>query len=288
MHDLRLRTGAALGREVVALRPLGSGATGSVVLAELRDGSSVVVKTSSSAAGEGLAVEARSLRLLAERSALPVPRVIHVERDLLVMEYVAGRSSFDERAERHAAELLADLHCVRSAEGRFGLEFDALIGPLHQPNGWSASWVEFWRDRRVMHMAVHAAREGRLGPALEERLELLGKRLGEVIPDAPAASLLHGDVWSGNVLAEAGRVVAFLDPAPYYGPGEAELAFVTMFSTFGRGFFARYAEVAGGIDAEFWSVRRHVYMIYPLLVHVRLFGGGYVDELSSVLDTLGF
>lgn len=288
LSPLRVRLEAALNTRITRVAPLGSGATGSVVRLELDSAATAVAKLSHSAENEGLAIEGRMLRLLAERSKLPVPRVMHAERAVLVMEFKEGSSSFDARAERHAAELLAELHAVRSPDGRYGLEFDGLIGPLHQPNARSASWVEFWREHRVLHMSACAAREGRIDTRLTARLERLTSRLEEIIPDRPPASLIHGDVWSGNVLARAGSITAFLDPAPYYAHHEVELAFITLFSTFGREFFDRYAAVHAPIDPEFWSMRKHLYNVYPLLVHVRLFGGSYVAQLASCLDMLGF
>jgi fructosamine-3-kinase len=287
MSGIAGRVSRALGVRVTSSSRLGGGAAGSVSRLVLADGSSVVAKHSESAAGDGLLIEARSLKVVAERSRLLVPRVLHAERDLMVVEYIEGTSSFDDGAERHAAELLAALHAVRSVDGRYGLEFDALIGPLHQPNTPSASWVEFWRERRLLHMAHEAARAGRLRFDLVSRVEALGRRLGELIPDRPPPSLIHGDVWSGNVLAAGGRVTGFIDPAPYFAHHEVELAFITMFSTFGGPFFERYAEVGTPIDDASWRARRHVYVLYPLLVHVRLFGGGYVGQLDHALDMLG-
>lgn len=288
MPDVQARVALALSQRVDACTPIGGGAAGSVSRLSLADGRTVVAKQSSSVAGDGLLVEARSLALLAERSRLPVPGVLHAERDLLVLEYVEGGSSFDRSSERHAAELLAGLHAVRSPDATFGLEFDALIGPLHQPNTACASWVEFWREQRLLSMAREAARAGTLRFEVVARLEKLCHRLGEMIPDRPAASLIHGDVWSGNVLARDGRVAAFLDPAPYFAHHEVELAFIEMFSTFGAAFFERYAEVGTALDRSYHEVRRHVYMLYPTLVHVRLFGGGYVGHACHTLDMLSF
>jgi fructosamine-3-kinase len=287
MEELAARVAEVMGSGVSRVESLGAGATGRVYLVELTNGSRVVAKVATGASGEGLMIESRMLGVLAERSRLPVPRVFGATRELLVMEYRPGRSAFDAGAERHAGELLAALHANRSEDGRYGLDTDGAIGPLHQPNAWCGSWVKFWRERRVVHMTACAAREGRLDVAMIGRLERHAARLADLIPDDPAASLIHGDIWSGNVLSQSGRVTAFLDPAPYFAHHEVELAFITMFSTFGGEFFQRYAEAGGPVEREFWETRRHVYMIFPLLVHVRLFGGGYVGQLDATLGMLG-
>lgn len=286
MPPLADRISAALHTPVRSTSPLGGGAAGSVWRVELNNGSTVVAKVADQLTGPGLTIEARMLALLSERSDLPLPRVLHAEPDLLVMEHIPGRSSFDDHAQRHAARLLAALHAVHSPDARYGLELDALIGPLHQPNTPSPSWVAFWRDQRLLHMSREAVREGRLPAPIAARIDALARRLPDLLPDSPPPSLIHGDVWSGNVLAHAGRITAFLDPAPYHAHHEVELAFITLFSTFGHPFFDEYASHTAPISPEFWSTRRHVYLLYPLLVHTRLFGGSYLSELSSTLDML--
>ncbi len=255
---------------------------------ELRDGTTVIAKQ-----GELLTLEARSLETIAAASKLPVARVLHATDRLLVMSDLGESHGLDDAAERHAAELLAELHAATSGDGRFGLGFDNLIGPLEQPNGWAASWVEFYRDCRLSTMADAALREGWLPPALHDRLLSLSRRVGELIPDRPAASLVHGDVWGGNVIAgreggRGGRIVGFIDPAPHYAHAEVELAFITMFNTFGGAFFDRYHELRP-IDPDFRRVRRDVYLLYPLLTHVRIYrGGGYAEPLARTLARLGF
>lgn len=275
----------ALGRRPTAVEPVGGGASGSVSRVRFEDGSVLIAKCSRAA---DLSIEGAMLSLLAERSRIPLPRVVHALPGLLLMEELPGTPGGG--AEEHAAELIAELHAVTSPDGRYGLEFDGLIGPLAQPNRRSASWVEFWRDSRLAPMCAGAAREGALQQGEVRRLERLAARLGDLIPDRPPASLMHGDIWGGNVLTRAGRVTGFLDPAPYYGHAEVELAFITLFSTFGGVFFGRYRERTGSTQAEwreFMNVRRHLYNVYPLLVHLRLFGGAYLGELRGALDAIG-
>lgn len=283
-RGLSERVGRVVGRGVRNLAPMGGGCVGEVYLARLEGGERVVVKTAADASAR-LEREGYMLRYLRERSRLPVPGVLHAEDTLLVMEYVESSGGLSGEGQRGAAELLADLHGI-TAE-RYGLERDTLIGGLDQPNGWMESWVGFFRERRLGFMAAEAERAGRLPGRLRGRVEALGERLGELIPERPAASLLHGDVWSGNVLARDGRVAALIDPAIYYGHDEVELAFITLFSTFSSAFFERYGELRG-IDEGFFDRRCAVYNLFPLLVHVRLFGGHYVGSVEQTLRRLGF
>jgi len=100
-------------------------------------------------------------------------------------------------------------------------------------------------------------------------------------------SLIHGDMWGGNVLAANGMITGFIDPALYFADPEIELAFTTLFSTFGDTFFSRYNEHRP-LAPGFFEERRDLYNLYPLLVHVRLFGGSYVDSVDGILRKFGF
>jgi fructosamine-3-kinase len=136
-------------------------------------------------------------------------------------------------------------------------------------------------------MAAEAERAGRLSTSLMARLERFASRLGNWLIEPAWPSLLHGDVWTTNVLALGDEITAFLDPAISYGEPEIELAFITLFGTFGRPFFERYAEIRS-LQPGFFETRRDIYNLYPLLVHVRLFGGGYVAAVDQTLARFGF
>ncbi len=296
--DVRRVIEDRLGRPVVSLEPLSGGCVGEVYLATLGDEKTGLSADCSDSASRNVAVvkidrsarpilkiEGFMLSYLAQHTTLPVPTVLVCEDELLVMSHLPGSSSFDAAAQRHAAELLAQLHSVTSP--RAGFECDTLIGSLHQPNPWTGSWVSFFADHRLRSMADEAARAGRLPASIATRVHALANRLSELIDEPTECSLIHGDVWSGNVLARQGAITGFVDPAIYFGHPEVELAFITLFSCFGEPFFERYEELRG-IRSGFFESRRNAYNIYPLLVHVRLFGGGYVQQVSGVLQGIGF
>ena len=272
---------AALERPPVRLTRLTGGCIAEVYAAEFDDGERLVAKIG---AGARLDLEGFMLSYLREWSGLPVPRVVHSAPGLLIMEFIEGESRFDETAERHAADLLAELHAVTS--DAFGFERDTLIGGLPQPNPRTASWVGFFGEHRLTHMAREAERAGGLRPGARSRIERLVCDLGRWLHEPAAPALLHGDVWTSNVLARGRRITGFLDPAIYYGDPEVELAFIGLFGTFGGAFYDRYRE-RRGIAPGFFEERMPLYNLYPLLVHARLFGGGYGARVEATLARFG-
>lgn len=273
-----------IGTAVAEVKTQQGGSVGEVYRVLLEDGREAIVKVDRRKT-PNLDVEAYMLDYLAQHSTLPVPAVLYSAPELVAMEFLAGDSHFSENAQLHAAELLADLHGIRAE--RFGLERDTLIGSLDQPNPFESSWVEFFRDHRLLHFAQQAHAEGRLDTSLLGRIDKFAERLDKWIHEPEHPSLLHGDVWTTNVLADDHHITGFLDPAIYFGHPEIELAFITLFSTFGPAFFNRYNQLRP-IESGFFEVRRDIYNLYPLLVHVRLFGGGYVGGVERTLEKFGF
>jgi fructosamine-3-kinase len=269
----------SLDGRLKSARPMGGGCIGEVYRVELEDGTPLVAKVDRGG-GAHLDREAYMLRYLREKSELPVPEVYHGSETLLLMDFVEGSSRFSAGAERHAAELLAGLHDITA--DAYGHERDTLIGSLDQPNPWTRDWATFFREQRLLYIANVAHEAGRLPGEDLRRIEGLAGRMEDLIEEPNPPALIHGDVWSANVLARGDRITAFLDPALYYADPEIELSFINLFDSFGAAFFERYGEIRG-IDGRFYETRRDLYTLYPLLVHVYFFGGGYLGSVRNVL-----
>jgi fructosamine-3-kinase len=269
------------GHRPAALEPLRGGCIGTVRRARMPSGGDLVVKTGDESSK--LSIEGQMLGFLGEHSALPVPEVLHSADELLIMEFIDSSGQATTRAHIHAAELLAELHT--HTDGAYGFDQDTLIGKLDQPNpqynaDQHASWVDFFAEHRLMSLAERCVQKGQMPGSLGDQIEKLVQKLDRYIDRPNPPALIHGDVWGGNVLFDGDQVAGFVDPAIYYADPEIELAFTTLFSTFDDAFYDRYDEL-NGIRDGFWDVRKDLYNIYPLLVHVWHFGGSYVESVRS-------
>ncbi|MEM1164889.1 MAG: fructosamine kinase family protein [Planctomycetota bacterium] len=296
MHRaLREQLANILGTEIRRVSSLAGGCVAEVVRAEGADGQSVVVKAGG--AGGALDIEGWMVRELAERTALPVPRVLHAASEMLVLAWV-DETTVDTGAVvnpslgpgdsgNHLADLLVDLYEVVPGSCSFGLERETLIGPLPLPNPVMESWSAFFAHHRLMHFARGAHEAGQLDASTLARCERLAGDLDGVLMEPDRPSLLHGDVWSGNVVTGSGRVLAMIDPAIFRGDPECDLAFIALFDTGGPRFFERFHE-RRPIGEGFFERRMLVYQLYPLLVHAHLFGGGYAAQVADRLTRLGY
>lgn len=282
---LERRLEAMIGRRPVERKALHGGCIAEVACLVLDDGSRVVVKEPRGDA-PSLEIEAGMLRDLRERTRLPVPEVVAAAPDLLVLEHIEhdGTGAVGREAQRHAADLLADLHGL-TAE-RCGYERDTLIGPLTQPNPWADSWITFFIEQRLLRLATLGLEAGTVDRRTVRRLESLAAKLDGLLIEPLRPSLLHGDVWQGNILSRKDRIAAFVDPAISYGHPEIELAFGTLFGTLEDAFFERYEEQRP-LEPGFFEVRKDIYNLYPLLVHAHLFGGGYLGGVVRTLERHG-
>ncbi|HTP83324.1 MAG TPA: fructosamine kinase family protein [Alphaproteobacteria bacterium] len=270
----------ALRSPIASAERLGGGQIAAVWRVGLQDGRAVVVKS-----GHELALEAWMLQYLKRHSRVPVPEVYLADDDLLAMEFVANDGRLTAEAESHLGEIVAGLHAIQGE--RFGFERDTLIGGLPQPNPPSADWPAFFRDHRLLMMGRAALAAGMLPQRLMTRLDALCGRLGRWIGNDAAPALIHGDLWAGNMLGRGPRITGLIDPALYFADPEIELAFMTLFGSVGERFFSSYGE-RRTMRPGFFEERRDLYNLYPLLVHVRLFGGAYVAQVDRTLARYGF
>jgi fructosamine-3-kinase len=161
---------------------------------------------------------------------------------------------------------------------RFGFEADNYIGSTPQPNGWLDDGFDFYARRRLVFQAEMAGRRGLLQHGEVEQVAGIAARLQELIPEQPA-SILHGDLWSGNSTSDANGQPAIIDPAAYYGWAEADLAMMVLFGSPGGDFWQAYNEVRPLPNG--WRQRFSLYNLYHLLNHLNLFGRGYYSQVMS-------
>ncbi len=243
------------------------------------------VKLNDAARLEMFEAEAEGLKALADAEAIRVPRPllsgVHDGQAYLVMEYIpmAGRGS--GAAMARAGERLAQLH--RHTAEAFGWHRDNTIGSTPQPNGWMEEWTAFWRDRRLGFQLDLAARNGYGG-----RLQKLGERLLARFPalmdHSPVPSLIHGDLWGGNLAFDDDDEPVIYDPAVYFGDREAELAMTELFGGFGGVFYDAY-QAAWPLDPGY-RVRKTLYNLYHILNHANMFGGGYLGQAQRMMERL--
>jgi fructosamine-3-kinase len=272
----------ALGVAVTRLEAVGGGDINEARRLTLADGRRAFAKYNPEAPSGLFEAEAHGLDWLAEARALAVPRVLGVgsgSHAFLLLEWIepgARCPDFDERLGRG----LAALH--RAGAPRFGLARDNFIGLLAQDNRPQADWAAFYRERRLAPLVRLAVERGAADAELARAFERLFARLDELTgpPEPPAR--LHGDLWGGNLHASAAGEPVLIDPAAYGGHREIDLAMMRLFGGFGERVFAAYAEsfpLAPGA-----SDRIAVYQLYPLLVHLCLFGVGYLGQVRRALE----
>jgi fructosamine-3-kinase len=271
-----------------AARPLAGGDINEAYEVELDDRRRVFVKSNPRSPRGMFAAEARGLAWLAEAGALRVPRVLAASQpdagpQFLALELVgsgAPARDFDERLGRG----LAALH--RHGAPGFGLDHDNFVGRLPQDNRSepTTTWTEFFRTRRLEAQLRRAVDGGHASSRMRAGFERLFAALPELVgPDEPP-SRLHGDLWGGNLLVDESGAPCLIDPAVYGGHREIDLAMMRLFGGFGGRVFDAYDEAWPLAPGHEERVR--LYQLYPLMVHVNLFGGGYVGSVESALDRL--
>lgn len=249
------------------------------------EGQRYFVKLNHASLHEMFAAEADGLDEIAASQTIRVPQVIchgvSGQKSYLVLEHVEfGRGNSQGHVQ--LGRDLARMH--RHTSARFGWWRDNTLGATPQPNRQCDHWVDFWREQRLGHQLQLAAENGYGG-----ELQSLGAQLLDHLDDffvghQPEASLLHGDLWSGNYAIAVDGAPLIFDPAPYYGDRETDLAMTELFGGFPAGFYQAYQQeypLAPG-----YQQRRVLYNLYHILNHLNLFGGGYLRQSITMMGRL--
>ena len=227
------------------------------------------------------AAEAKGLQLMADARALRIPEVIGYSTEgnngWLLMEYIEqGRRRPD--FWRSFGEGLAAMH--RTRREQYGLDHDNFIGSLPQSNTQHKHWVEFYIAERLQPQVEMALQSNKFNTSDQQNFEHLYEKLPQLMPEESPA-LIHGDLWSGNFLADELGAPVLIDPAVCFASREMDIAMSLLFGGFDQTFYDAYHDTYPLLPD--WEERVDLYQLYYLLVHVNLFGGGYVGSVQRIV-----
>ena len=229
------------------------------------------LKVNDGTMADAFAAEANGLAALRSAGCTapePIEHGIDGGEAYLLMQWLDLRSTGDFAA---LGRMLARLH--QSTGKQFGWARDNFIGSTPQKNSPCTSWAQFWREQRLAPQLALAAEQG-------HRIEI-GRVCELLEKHEPQPSLVHGDLWSGNVGFVADAAPVLFDPAVYYGDAEVDMAMTELFGGFPPAFYSAYGPMRPG-----YETRKHLYNLYHLLNHLNLFGGGYLAQVKSTLGLL--
>jgi len=266
---------------VTARRPVGGGCINQGAQLETKTGATFFLKQNASAAADMFACEAAGLEALRLPGGPRLPQTLLVGEHFLLLEDMRP----SPRQPSYWTDLgrqLANLH--GQTRPLFGFEHDNYLGSTPQPNPETDDGYAFFADHRLRFQGQSAADRGLLDRPWLDRLDRLADRLPELVPPQPA-SLLHGDLWSGNAISGPSGEPVLIDPAAHCGWAEAELGMTALFGGFPEAFYQAYHSsrpLAAG-----WRQRLPIYNLYHLLNHLNLFGTSYLGQVQSILNRYG-
>ncbi len=277
-RSLRESVAVGLGEEVRATSAIGGGSINDAWRVELESGTVVFVKSRAAAGAEEVAAEAAGLAWLRAAEGVAVPRVLgHGARpSWLALEWIS-RGRLSATGAAGLGRDLAALHAAGSTgHGQLPpASPDGLlrIGSVEIPLEPAADWAELYAGGLILPLVRRAGDAGRLSPPDAEAIERVCGRLAELGGPRESPARLHGDLWSGNVMADESGAGWLIDPAAYGGHREVDLAMLRLFGAPDEQIFSAYQEVHPLADGHLERVA--LWQLLPLLVHAFLFGGGY-------------
>lgn len=268
--------------EVFSQSHIGGGSINSALKVETNKGVFFVKHNSRHLYPAMFEKEALGLKTLGDANAVRVPEVLTFddvgEESFLLLEFIESGNMPAEFWDEFAKNLAA-LH--KNTNKKFGLNHDNYIGSLEQFNDWEDTWSDFFREQRLEVQLKMARNSSLLDRSIVSAFERFYKRIDEIFPNEPP-SLVHGDLWSGNFMVGQKGEPIIIDPAVYYGHREMDIAMSQLFGGFSNEFYNSYNKYFP--LEKGWQKRMDYCNLYPLLVHVNLFGGGYVSSVKSIIS----
>ena len=226
--------------------------------------------------------EGNSLIFLTEKFPLLFPNIKFLSKDLLIIDFIEHNNLKKNDYEKILAKEIVKLHKIRGV--KYGFDFDAQIGGLKQSNTFDSNWINFFRDNRLNMIFEIINKNDPMPKHINVQIENLIKNLENRIPKHPKVSLLHGDLWEGNILFNDGRLVGLIDPGIYFGHNELEIAYLTWFKFVSSKFINCYSEEIS-IDKNF-NEYEPIYQLYFSLLNIHLWSREYIKDTEFLLKKI--
>lgn len=256
----------------------------------LTDGTKIFMKSNEKRNASFFTAEAVGLDAIAWTEAIGTPHIFCSGTDedrggfsFLLMEFITGKNRVADYWGTLAHQLAA-MHKAPAerfvSDGKYGFDCDNYIGARRQVNTAHDSWITFFRDCRLEPQFKDA--EPYFNDGDIKKITRLLDHLDDFLVEPKQPSLLHGDLWSGNVITGNDGKAWLIDPAVYVGHAEADIAMTELFGGFSKEFYAAYREA--GLLQEGYSDRRDLYNLYQLLNHLNLFGQAYLSSVRRIVE----
>ena len=212
------------------------------------------------------------------------PFVHNKNSNYLIISFIDNNSLKPDKIEDDLLNAIVSIHKFKKKY--YGFNFDTQIGGLRQDNTKSTNWVEFYREKRLGYIYDLINSSLPMEMSMNKKIEILLKKLDNFIPSSPQASLLHGDLWEGNILFKNKKFVGFIDPGTFYGHNELEVAYLTWFNPnfIKNGFLDEYNNIIN-IDKEYKKYEP-IYQLYYSLLNVYLWDRKYIEDVERLLKKI--
>ena len=264
--------------EISSSAPVGGGCIHQALLLQTSTNERYFLKQNFETTADMFEKEARGLNTLRISGGPGVPKVFLVGKAYLLLEDLQASSPCEDFWQLFGRQLALIHNQVNEA---YGFQEDNYIGANPQQNTWMENGHDFFRERRLKPQIQLTHRQSFLTAKDIRMLEELLVKLTDLVPEQPA-SLIHGDLWSGNLMTDKEGKPAIIDPAVHYGWAEADLAMTDLFGRFPDSFYDAYIEVRP-LEPGYRS-RYPIYNLYHLLNHLNLFGGGYLSQVRQIIS----
>tara|TARA_Y100000590_G_C15720541_1_gene1013407 strand:- start:1912 stop:2775 length:864 start_codon:yes stop_codon:yes gene_type:complete len=223
--------------------------------------------------------EAKSIEFMYKKFPDLFPRIYFKNKNIIILEYIKNNGKKNDDYEKELALKISQIHKVNNE--KFGFNFDTPIGGLRQISDFNHSWVEFYGNNRLGMIFNEINKTEPMPKEINIGIEKILKNLKNLIPNHPTPSLIHGDLWEGNILYNDGKLVALIDPGIHFAHNEMEISYLKWFKFISNSFYDYYSEFIK-IDKNFFNYSE-IYELYYSLLNVHLWSREYIKDTAKLV-----